>query len=245
MPKLIDNNMEVINTNSNYGFSAVKMDQLGASEYTLVTLVLDRSGSLAGKERDLEKMMIEALKSCKKSPRAENLMVRTLLFNDREDELHGFRLLNSIDEKEYDNIIITGGMTKLFDSTHHAIESTLGYSKILTSQDYVANGIIFIITDGCDNDSKYTPNSIKTLIDGSKKSEVIESINTVLIGMTGDAHVNNNLQIFAKDAEITQYVDMGDVTTSKLAKLASFISQSISSTSQALGTGGPSASLTF
>jgi hypothetical protein len=39
---------------------------------------------------------------------------------------------------------------------------------------------------------------------------------------------------------ITQFIDAGDATKGKLAKLAAFVSQSISSTSQALGTGGPS-----
>ena len=40
--------------------------------------------------------------------------------------------------------------------------------------------------------------------------------------------------------QISQYIDAGAATKGKLAKLADFVSQSVSSQSQALGTGGPS-----
>ena len=39
---------------------------------------------------------------------------------------------------------------------------------------------------------------------------------------------------------VLHHIDVGDATPRKLAKLAAFVSQSISSQSQALGTGGPS-----
>lgn len=47
------------------------------------------------------------------------------------------------------------------------------------------------------------------------------------------------------DAGFTQYVEVDNATDAKLAKLADFVSRSVSSQSQALGSGGPSKALTF
>lgn len=241
----INENMEILNTASNYQFSAVKLDALEATEYTLALMLVDRSSSLSGYEKDLESMLKCAIESCQKSPRAENLMARTVYFDTVEDEMHGFKLLNQIDIKEYDNTIKCKSCTSLFDATYHAIESVSNYGEILTSQDYLTNAIIFIITDGMDNQSVMTPNSIVDLIKSVKQKETLESIATVLVGMSGEQMVQQYLDNFYKEAGLTEYIDMGEVSAGKLAKLAKFISRNTSSTSQALGTGGVSQSLSF
>ena len=53
------------------------------------------------------------------------------------------------------------------------------------------------------------------------------------------------LQGFTAQAGVDQYVDVADATPGTLAKLARFVSHSISSQSQSLGTGGPSLALVF
>lgn len=243
--KLLNNDMANLNTASNYKFSAVKLDELGATEYTLVTILVDKSSSLNGFDRDLENMIKEAVSSCQKSARSENLLVRLVSFNQNESEEHGFKLLSTITLTDYDNTISTSGMTLLFDTTFHAIEATQNYGKILADQDYFANAIVFIITDGMDNQSTYGPKQIKQLINDVRRSEDLESIATVLVGMSGAYDVQQYLDQFKDEAELDEYIDMGDVSQSTLAKLAGYISRSISSTSQSLGTGGPSTSLSF
>ena len=245
MPLLMDNTMEQVNAASNYGFSAVRLDELGATEYTLVTIVVDRSSSLHGLDRDLEEMIKSAVESCQKSPRSENLLVRLVSFNQMEQEEHGFKLLNTIDLGDYTNLIQTSGTTLLFDSTYHAIEAEKEYGKILFDQDFFANAIVFVITDGMDNESTYGPVQIKSLINDVRISEQLESIAVVLIGMSGNYDVRKYLEDFKTHAELDEFIDMGDVTPAKLAKLAGYISQSVSSTSHALGTGGKSQSLSF
>lgn len=245
MPKMNDPNMEMVKTGSNYSFGAVKIDALQATEYTLVQIIVDKSGSLGGFDRDLEKMIAEIVKSCKKSPRAENLMIRLVTFNHSEEEVHGFRLLETINPDEYANTINTGGETLLFDSTYNGILSVNEYAKILSKNDYLANAIVFCITDGCDNVSKFSPSQIKDLVKKTRKDESLESITVILIGMASDPSVQQYLDHFKTEADITDYIDAGTVSSAKLAKIAKFVSQSISSTSSALGTGGKSASLTF
>jgi stage V sporulation protein SpoVS len=53
------------------------------------------------------------------------------------------------------------------------------------------------------------------------------------------------LEDFQKDAGLTQFIDVGDGTPQRLAKLAGFVSKSVSSQSQAIGSGSVSQPVTF
>ena len=246
MPVLKDNIMEELKTTSGYKFSGVKVDKLGASEYTLATLINDASGSVFPYAREMEKCMKTALASCKKSPRAENLMLRAATFNHGLTEIHGFKLLNTIKDSDYDNILNPTGDTALFDAVQSSVETTRLYAERLHDQDFAVNAIIFAITDGEDNASRATANSVKKAVTDAMKAECLESITVVLIGVrAADFGVSDYLKNFQTEANINQFIDIGEVSPGKLAKLASFISRSISSTSQALQNGTSSSLLTF
>lgn len=233
----------------NFQFSAVRIEDLGASEYTLVTIVCDKSGSVikfANKLLDCVKTIVEATQ---KSPRSENLLIRKLLFNTELEEVHGFRELSNINVADYPPIDCDS-MTALYDATYDAIGATLTYSEKLIEQDFDCNGIVFVITDGMDNRSSMTPSAIKKLMEDAQHDEKIESLQVILItlrspGSSWAQDVDVSLERFYKDANLTQKVDLGEATSQRLAKLAGFVSESISSQSQALGTGAPSQSLAF
>jgi uncharacterized protein YegL len=246
MPILTDESMEQLKTGSNYKFSAVKVDQLGATEYTLVTIAQDASGSVQPFAKDMEKCLKTILESCKKSPRAENLLLRLVKFNDHLDEIHGFKMLNTINPNDYDNVLSPDGGTALFDAVQSAIEATQDYGAILNDQDFGVNAIVFVVTDGDNNGGKATAGSVKKAIEKVTKAEKLEQITIVLVGVGGtDTNIATYLEDFQKNANITQFVNIGDTTPGKLAKLANFVSRSISSTSKALANGTSSNLLTF
>jgi hypothetical protein len=196
----------------------------------------------------MEKCLKEILGACQKSPRSENLLLRLLEFNTTDSELHGFRELSKIDPKDYDGIIKPRGWTALYDGTMNALDSVDGYSAQLASMDYLCNAVVFVITDGEENRSKVaTTQMIKDKIAQirSEGNKNLESIKTVLVGVGNDPAIMDYLDRFQKDAGLDQFVKIGDATPGRLAKLADFVSKSISSTSQALGSGGGSVNLTF
>lgn len=232
-----------------FQFSAVRIEDLGATEYTLVTIVCDISGSVTRFADQLLECIKEIVGACKKSPRAENLLIRLLLFNDDIQEIHGFINLADIDVNKYDPLK-PESMTALFDATYDAIGATLEYSKRLVDQDFDCNGAVYIITDGMDNRSSMTPTSIKEKVEDAMSKEEIESLISILVALHDpatrmDSDVKKALERFKKDANLSQFVDIGDATAGKLAKLANFVSESISSQSQSLGTGAPSQTLNF
>lgn len=237
------------------GFSAITIDNLIESEYTLASIVVDVSASVIGFESHITKMLEVILEGCKSAPTSQNIMIRTILFSDSISELHGFIPVGDIDASYYKNIS-ANGMTALFDATKNGITSSLSYAKILNSSDddYTVNSINIIITDGVNNRGEIDdPKDIKDIIHAAKRDEALESILTILIGLqdsqiAGTAYTNivkRFLDDFYKLGELDEFIDAGKMSKDTFQKIAGFISRSISSQSQSLGTGGPSQVLTF
>ena len=252
MPKLLNNNdQEVFNTNGvgSFTFSGVRPDNLEETEYTLASIVVDSTSSVMGFETELIDAIKSAYDACKKSPKANNLLLRVTEFNSSfpngVNEIHGFLPLDNIDPNDYG--LNLGGATPLFDATLEGLGAIIDYGENLVSQDFDVNAIIFVITDGEDNSSTFGPDEVKARIEKCLKEEKVESITTVLVGVDLQGGCDIYLNDFKDQAGLTQFIDIGDATPGKLAKLAAFVSKSISSTSQALGTGAsaPIGSLTI
>ena len=242
---LLDQDVNQLSAASGYKFSATKLDKLGATEYTLATVVVDASSSVSGFAQQLNDALQTIRKACDKSPRRDNLMLRLTQFASQLKELHGFKLLNTITDKDYDNILQIGGCTALFDAIDEAIQATTTYGKQLTANDYFCNGIVVVVTDGENNVGNIMDAPIiKKSLEKARRSENLESILLILVGVTNDdVSLNTYLQTVKDEAGFDQYVSIGKATPQKIAKLADFVSQSISSTSTALGSGGASTPL--
>jgi len=244
MPKIRDaGDMEVHQiTGSNFTFQGARLTHLGATEYTLVTVAVDVTGSTHNFADQLREALIAAVEACKKSPRSDNLLVRVITFSTRFqdgiNELHGFKSLADIDPNGYPRFQ-PDGMTPLFDATYSAVGSMVEYGGQLTENDFLVNGIVFVITDGDNNRSVATPRMIHEQIRKVTQEEKLESLVTVLVGINA-MQFQAELTAFQVEAGLDQYIDVGEVNSGKLAKLADFVSQSVSSQSQAIGTGGPS-----
>lgn len=250
MPKFNDMTLEQHTQGTgNYGFSAVKIEDLQATEYTLVTIVLDESGSTGGFRFEMEACIKEIVKACRQSARADFLLLRVVAFASRMSEIHGFLPLEQCNPDNYNNCYGTNGngaSTALYDSSENAIRSSTVYAEQLANQDFDVNGIIFIITDGDDNESSSGQTEVKAALQNCTVSENMESMVSVLVGVNVQSpHLAQYLDNFNTNVGFTQYVKLEDANANTLAKLADFVSRSISSQSQALGTGGPSQSLTF
>lgn len=227
---------------SNFGFSAIPLDDLKASEYTLVSIVTDCSGSVSFFAQEEEKALKEVISTCRRSPRADNLMVRYTRFNETVQEVHGFKLLQDCNPSDYDGSIQASGCTALYDATIDGVDALSRYGRDLQNNDYTANAILFVITDGGNNAGKNLSGvSVKPAFQQAIAKENLESIVTILIGVNvQDPTLSRELQTFSKDGGFTHYVELKDATEKSLAKLVSFVSKSISAQSMSLGTGGPS-----
>ena len=245
MPRLGSENLQKHKA-GHFGFSATRIEDLGAQDYTLVTIVADRSGSTAAFQKEMEAVLKEVLGACLKSPRADNLMIRLVTFESKHAEVHGFKLLSAINPDDYNGVLSPGGMTALYDASTDAIEATNKYGRQLLENDFGVNGIVIVLTDGMDNESTTGIPQVKAALAEAVTNENLESMVSILVGVNvADQNAKNYLANFNQDAGFTQFVPLADANKNTLAKLAQFVSKSISSQSQALGSGGPSASITF
>lgn len=242
MPKLKNDLEEHALPTGSFGYSAAKLEDLGATEYTLVDLVTDVSGSVATYKDDLEKAIQQIIQACKMSPRADNLMVRLVTFADGLDEIHGYKLLESCNLNDYKGVLRVGGCTALYDAAENSIQAQADYAKKLSDNDFGVNSVCFIMTDGMDNQSKASEKDVGKALKNALRTEALESQVTVLIGVgtKADPQVSQYLDRLKNGAGLTQFVEVEKTDAKTLAKLAEFVSKSISAQSQSLGTGGPS-----
>lgn len=247
MPVLNDTSLDQITLpNSHYGYSATRLEELGATEYTVVTVACDVSGSTAAFIFDMESAIAQIVQACKLSPRADNLLLRLVAFDDSLAELHGFKLLENCNLADYGGVLRAGGSTALYDAAENAVSSTINYGQKLSAGDFSANAILFVITDGMDNASKLPANRVREALTKAVTSEALESVVSVLIGVNvRDPQAGRELRQFHTDAGFTQYVELDKADARTLARLAEFVGQSILAQSQMLGTGGASQSLVF
>lgn len=243
-----------------FGFTAVNPEELGASGYTVVDLVLDRSGSTASFQQEMEAAVKAALKALKKHPRADNMLVRVSTFESSVEEVHGYKLLADIDPNSYDGILAPGGMTALSDAIISASEAAANYGKMLLESDYEANGIMLVITDGWNNAGVHNAElyhgqkgvnfdsqiaKVKQALKAPLTKECLESYISILIGVNIQ-EAKADLELYHKEAGFTQdLIPLGDAEPATIAKIGRFVSESVSSQSQALGTGGPSRAINF
>ena len=247
MPILNDVSLDETNLpNSHYGYSATRIEHLGATEYTIAAIVCDVSGSTAAFTSEMESAITGIVQACKFSPRADNLLLRLVEFDDALREIHGFKLLENCHLADYCGVLRSGGSTALYDAAENAVSSITHYGGRLGAGDFSANAILFVITDGMDNASKLAPAKVKEALQRAVTSETLESIISVLIGVNvRDPEVSRYLRRFHTEAGFTQYIELEKADAKALARLARFVSQSISAQSQALGSGGSSQSLVF
>jgi uncharacterized protein YegL len=173
-------------------------------------------------------------------------LLRLIAFDDSLKELHGFKLLENCHLADYGGTLRSGAATALYDATENAVASTTNYAQKLAAGDFSANAILFVITDGMDNVSKTSARQVKAAFAEAIRREALESLVSVLIGVNvNDPQVSQYLKKFQVEAGFTQYVELDNGDAKTLARLAQFVSQSISAQSQALGTGGASQPLVF
>jgi hypothetical protein len=231
---------------SHYGFSACRIGDLGATEYTLVTIAADASPSVEPFRADIERCIAAIVRACRQSPRADNLLLRVLSFSDDVKEVHGLKPLAGCPAGDYDGCLPRGGGTALADAAMNGATALIDYGKHLADAGFGVNGILFVITDGEDNASRAKAADVRTALDAAQRAESLESLTAVLVGVNvGDARIAGYLKTFQSEAGFGRYVELDRADADVLARLADFVGRSICAQSLALGTGRASPSLSF
>ena len=249
MPKLVAPGMEEISIKgTNFKYSAASIDDMMeiASEFTLVTLVIDESGSVDTFASAMENAIREVISKCvnKNNPKSENLVLRILKFNNYVTEYHGFKPAHACDPSSYHGFLNPGGMTALYEASEQAVNASKDYGKQLMDQGIATNALVVIFTDGVNNVQTSTPESVRRSIEKVRQEEALTNITTILIGVN-TKNCQSILEQFVKDAGINQFETIENTDSKSFGALANMVSQSISRSSQNIHGNGSSAPISL
>jgi hypothetical protein len=224
-------------TTSGFQFGHVPIADSFDQENMIGMIAVDRSGSVSSFQDGLERLLQTITKMNQKLPTKNKIMQRVTLFGNDVKELHGLQLVDQIDPSTYNGSIQCGGMTALRDAVLDSLEASEEFCRKMIDQDYDATACIFILTDGCENNSVKCRTNDKIakklkLLRTDEKAFTSPPI-IILIGVNvTNPSIKAELDTFAKECTIDKFMAMEDVTESSLGKLAGLISQSFSSKSQ-------------
>lgn len=127
--------------------------------YTHVTLVVDRSGSMTSVKSDAQGAINKFLEEQRLQP---GVMTFSMVqFDNVVDILHQFTPIENV--KDYE--LIPRGWTALFDATGIAIQKTGEILSELPEEKRPGNVLVAVVTDGAENSSKeYTFEQLKKMI---------------------------------------------------------------------------------
>ena len=136
------------------------------SNITEIVFILDRSGSMAGLEKDTVGGFNSLIEKQKKEEGVA--VVSTVLFDNRSEVLHDRVPLEKIapmTEKEY----FVRGSTALLDAIGGAIHHIGNVHKYARPEDRPCKTLFIITTDGMENSSRrYTAEKVKSMIERQK-----------------------------------------------------------------------------
>lgn len=250
MPKL--NVSKMVTTESGFQFSGEQLEDLGSDVFTLVNISADSSYSTQGFEEVIRKAVAKVILDCSKMPMSKSILIRVCEFSGYDvQEIVGFTQVNKLLSYDWSAHFQSSGSTPLHDATIEGIEACSNYGQKLQESYYQSNALNVVITDGEENTSRKYPydqvSSVADQIEKIKMKETLDSLKTILVGLNrdSDSSMTTYLDRFFTNTKIDQYVEAKDSDSTDFARLGGFISQSVSSTSQQLGSGQPSANLSF
>lgn len=154
--------MEKKNVKDNCFCGGIKVEENKSPKTTELVFILDRSGSMAGMEKDT----IGGFNSMIEKQKAQDgdVYVSTVTFSNYSTVLHDREKLQSVlplTENDY----CVGGGTALLDAVGDAIKHISNIHKYIRREDVPQKTLFVITTDGMENASrKYTFSQIKEMI---------------------------------------------------------------------------------
>jgi len=220
-----NNNPDFDDLNFNLDFGNFNPDDIQIDETINAVFVVDTSGSVSSYVHDLNFAFNDFVQTMQKSHVAERLFVSIVEFDEKVKIRSGFQPIKSIPKMDFSKNL--GGATSLYDAVLVGLKNALEYRENLENSGVETKTLIFVITDGDDNNSKNPPHLVKQKIDELKKQERSAfSFTSVLFGVGAAAD-------FEKARKEMGIEHLGKVGSSgkDIRKMIGFISQSISSVS--------------
>ena len=204
------------------GAAGLDMEDIAASDVTLVTVMIDASSSIAssGLEqavRDGQNSLIDAFVATKEK---ESILMALWTFNHELRVHHSYVTVDDatrLDKNSYAAL----GSTRLYDTWCDALASNVAYAQRLRDGGTPCRSIVVVITDGADCGSQRTARDCKKI---SQDLLASEQFVLAFVGVGNDV----DFQLVAKTMGVpdTSITVQKDATPTTLRQLFHMVSQS-------------------
>jgi uncharacterized protein YegL len=211
--------------NFNLDFGNFNPEEIQVDETINAVFIVDTSGSIGSYVKDLNFAFNDFTQTMQKSHVADRLFVSIVEFDEDVRIRTGFQPITNIPPMDFSKKL--GGATSLYDAVILGLKNALEYRENLENSGVETKTLIFVITDGDDNNSKNPAHIVKQKLDQIKKNEKSAfSFTSILFGVGNDADFER-----ARNEMGIEHLAKVGTSGKDMRKMIGFISQSISSVS--------------
>lgn len=212
----------------NYNFGNFNPDDVEVEDTINVQFVVDVSGSVTGYVKELNSGLNEFVERMQKSHVADKVFVSVVVFNHKIEVLTGYQPISQVQTFDFGKYI--DGTTALYGGTRVALENALNYREGLENAGVNCKTLVFVMTDGGDNEPRQgSASDVKKIIDNLLQEERnFASFETMLFGINKNEETEFNNAAAAMGIKNVVTIDN---TADEIKKMINFISSSVSSAS--------------
>jgi len=215
-----------LNDSNIAGCIGVEVDELSVDDITVVSIILDASGSMNHNEQAVRDGYDSLINSLKESKQSDSMIVSSRVFSSDQKILYGFTKVEEI-KKIGSDYTAEGRSTSLYDTLVNAMTDINIYSKNLNDNGIRTKNIIIVFSDGEDNSSRKNNSlDVKTVSDEFLK---LEQYHLVYVGFQNDPNVS--LDMIAKEIGFPNILT-AKATEHEIRQTMNLVSKSIIKTSQ-------------
>ncbi|OGI16597.1 MAG: hypothetical protein A3J63_01985 [Candidatus Moranbacteria bacterium RIFCSPHIGHO2_02_FULL_40_12b] len=225
--------LQVIDINDTVlaGIDGTDIDDIQATDVTLLTLVVDDTGSLAHLIDSVIEGQNQLLEAIRNSKQKDNILLALWKFDADSKLVHSYVPVGQATKLDRRNYRASGSSTALNDAWMNAMASNIAYAQMLRSSGTPVKNIAVVITDGQDNDSRRyrAADCAKVNKDLLKSEQFI----LAFVGMGQTAADETQFRLIAEEMGFPDGAILTvDSTPSEIRKIFNMISQSAIRASQ-------------
>ena len=206
---------------------SIDPDEIENDHMYLMAIAQDCSGSMDGFTGEMQKAMVNFVKSIQDSKQDDEMLVSMTTF-DSSVNSSGFQNVADLNTQYR-----AGGMTKMYDAIIASAKQMTDYMDQLNNSGVRTRGGLVIFSDGEDNDSDYSAAEAADVISKLLKREIV----VAFVAFGPDAHgIAQNLGIPQHDILET------NASPSDLRKIWGILSKSAISSSKSAAAGASQSS---
>ena len=216
------NEQETFQTTMGINFTNFDVNNIQEAETINVVFVIDKSSSTNRFINDLNNTLNEFLHEFQRSHVASKMLISVIEFNSNIDVVSAFQPISDL--KDFN--VQPYGCTNLYGAVLAGLENAVQYRKDLENNGISVKTLVFIITDGEDNEG-VDPSLVKQKIDEIYQDESnCFSFTVMMFGLGDEANFDEAREKMGIKPEMLGKLG---ATAKDLRKMVSFISSSVSS----------------